>query len=446
MNRSIKIFQDTDLDDIEKVKQYLQYSLKWRRTKKDFKLYINICVIFERYPETIKNILVNIPTLGYYKDYFYVLMFSKNVILNEFIYDIIIRQLSLDVENLKSDKSISTLGKWLPREKSQINRRCNFIDKFNVRFFPNIKSKITARKHYRKLKTNLNEKLGTIESKICTQEFDKINYDKVAPYALKKLRPILLKNDISRHNLDIHETKLLTQMSLSEFTREIVIAKHSAEKIIDIWNKTISINTIKKLESQIPNILDMMKNSICIADLSNDTYSINGEFTTIGLILLINQYATDNQIFISNCQPKLNGNIIDNASEIIKYIGPSQEFDLKTLISDSSNQPSCVIIITTQQLFNQQYLHDNNINLIQFVPCLNHTFKLIYRDTILINDSMINNSMINNSMIKPVVKPIKKTISQIINESSELNPQSIPMEMMIISLIAVLLVILHANL
>ena len=77
------------------------------------------------------------------------------------------------LDNLAKEKKISTLGKWLPREKSSINKKCGFVDKFCKLFFPKIKNKFQARREYRKTKTLINQKLGTIETKICGKLYKK---------------------------------------------------------------------------------------------------------------------------------------------------------------------------------------------------------------------------------------------------------------------------------
>ena len=72
--KKLYVFDKNDLDDKDKVKKYLQLSFQKRLRKKSMKLYYNICQIFEKYPATIKELLNNIPVLGYYKYYFYILI------------------------------------------------------------------------------------------------------------------------------------------------------------------------------------------------------------------------------------------------------------------------------------------------------------------------------------------------------------------------------------
>lgn len=430
MRKFKSILNEEDLKEIDKVKTYLEYSLKRRQAKKNFKLYINICIIYERYPNTIKEILDNIPTLGYYKDYFYVLMFSKNETLNDYIYNIIRKQLEEDLENLAIGKEISTLGKWLPREKSKINQRCNFIDEFNKRFFPDIKNKFTARSKYRKMKTRINEKLGTIETKLCAKQYDTIDYDKAAPYALKRATKTLMKHEVSRNNLDKHETEMLSSMTLSEFTKALISNKHSIQKMNEIWQQNNYCSEIQHIEK-------IIENAVCIADLSNDTYSVNGEFLTMGLILLVDKNSSiNNKVFVgNNYLIKLEGNIVEKASQIRKYIGPCKEINVEKYYElIMKNNPAikieCLIFITTKQINNMELLRDKNIHIIQIVPH-DDTYDIIYHDDS--NMTTLANTNVNLGVYK-------KSISMITNDSSEMNDKTTPIR--IIGLLCMLFMII----
>lgn len=346
MQKFKDILNDEELSNMSTVKHYLEYSFKRRKTKKAYKLYINICNIFERYPVTSKELLDNIPTLGYYKDYFYILMYSKNNLLDAYIYDIIIKQIRKDLDNLKHNKEITTLGKWLPREKSKINIECHFIDKFNKLFFPNITNKFTARNHYRKMKTQFNMALGTIESKMCTKQYDKIDYHKVAPYALKQAIPSLLKHEECKVGLDKYGTSILKKMSLSNFTKELFLTNYSNDKLELIWKQNKFIVDIK--------YVDNFNNTVCSIDLSNDTYNNHGEFFAIGMALLADFHL--GKVYVGNNLVNLNGTIVEKAKQLLKYIGPCKAFDVVP-----SKDIKCFIFVTEKDIHydNITYIHFN---------------------------------------------------------------------------------------
>lgn len=371
------ILHDDELTNIDTVKEYLQYSFRQRKPKKDYKLYINICKIYDHYPETIKELLNNIPTLGYYKDYFYILMFSRNSNLDDYIYNIVVKQLKEDLQNLKLKKEISTLGKWLPREKCKINQKCGFIDKFNALFYPDITDKFTARRRYRKMKTMLNNKLGTLEAKMCTKKYEEIDFNKVSHMALKRNTESLMKHDECKIKLDEHETATLNKMTLSEFMKELVSETHPVDKMDKLWEHN-------RFRMEIPYIDKLMANSVCIIDLSKDTFSNNAEFFTIGMALLIDKFSTlDNKVIICNDNVmKLDGNILDKVKKLLQYVGPCRGIDVNKYYDlvmkfNPNNKCKNIVFVTTKKINDIESFSDKNITMLQYIPDYN-SYDIVY--------------------------------------------------------------------
>jgi len=395
-----KKFNPEDLDDKLMVKSYLDYSFKYRRTKKNFLLYINMRIIFSRYPKTIKKILDEISLLGYYKDYFYVLMFSRNetvdIALDDYIYGIIVNQLNSDLNNLKVKKKISTLGKWLPREKSNINIRCSFVDKFNKIFFPDIIDINSARRKYRKMKTMLNAELGTIESKLCTKQFGAINYHKVAPYALSRSMKTIQKNQEAKLKYDEYVIDLLKNMSLSELTKEIMLKKYDTVVLEKIW---------QNFKSPFDKYLN---NAVCIIDLSNDIYAGKSDFLTIGIALLVDSKSRINKkIFVGNNLINLSGDLQNKIQQMQKHVG-SCEIDPKNY--DFGEDIQYILIVTTKEIN-----YHNNPKILHVIPDHDKYTILHYKSYKKIIPKM--DHYINN--IK------KKTIKTITNSSNELKDSPI---------------------
>ena len=413
MQKFKDVLTPAELKNPDTVKNYLEYSFRRRRTKKNLKLYINICLIFEFYPKTIKDVLNNIPSLGYYKDYFYILSYSKNIYLTAYIFDLIGTQLRLDLHKMESGEKISTLGKWLPREKSSINTKCNFVDKFCRYFFPCIVDKFAARRRYRLMKTTINRELGTLEAKICTGQLDTINYDKVSPFALKKATAKLMKNDLSRENLDAHKTKILQQKSLSEFTKEIVIAKTPTEKINMIWQQNNFLRGILP-----PNIKNLLTDAVCVVDLSKDTYELGGEFFTIAMALLVDQYSSvEKKIIIGNTAVQLRGTITDKTKQLLRWIGPCKLADIHTYADPSIK---CIVFITSKQIQNITSLRNTGVKFLQFIPLVD-TYNVTYY-----NGKCIKTFTDLSHTTDKVVLTDYKTIKMITNSSSEVRDVKTP--------------------
>lgn len=390
MQRYRRILHENDLMDAPFIKSYLEKEFRFRRTKKNKALYINISIIFHKYPDTIKEILNNIPLLGYYKDYFYILMFSRNPELDQYIYGIIYRQLREDQSNLRNNKKISTLGKWLPREDSKINKKCNFIDKFSEIFFPNSFDVYAARRKYRLMKTALNAELGTIESKLCTKQFSSIDYANVAPYALKKKMHIIQKHQESKIKYDEYRIALLKNMNLSELTREII--KNESADIDDIWNN---------FKSSFDKYLD---NAVCIIDLSNDVYAVKGEFLAMGMALLASERCTDNRIYVGNKMIQLDGTLPDKIKILQKYMGPCQFPDL------SQFNDTQIIIVSTKEIKRPE-----GIKLLHIIP---------YYDTYSVKKT--RKLIIPHNLARGTVHLQKNKIKMITNKSCELRDVKIP--------------------
>jgi len=359
------ILNSEELSDVETVKAYLQYSFRNRKPKKDFKVYINICKIYNLYPNTITELLDNIPTLGYYKDYFYILMFSRSESLNKYIYDLVVNQLQQDLENLKQKKPISTIGKWLPRENSKINKQCNFIDNFTQIFYPDARDKFNGRRKYRKLKTMLNNKLGTLEAKMCTKQYDQIDFNKVAHMALERNTVALMKHDECKIKLDLFETNNLKKLSLAEFIKEAVINKHPESKMDTLWKHN-------RFRMEIPYIDKIITNSMCVIDLSKDTFAINGEYFALGVALLVDHFSMVNKkVVIGNDVIELNGTIVEKSQNLMKYIGPCRQIDIQKYYDMAIKlNESCqtLIFISNKNIDNIEFLADKKMTLLQFMP------------------------------------------------------------------------------
>lgn len=409
MNKFNHVLTDKELINKSLVKEYLEFSFRKRRAKKNPKLYINLVKIYELYPCIVNNILDEIPRLGYYKDYFYILSHSKNTDLDLYIYHLIISQLNADLDNLKSNLPISTLGKWLPREKSKLNLACNFVDKFNVLFFPQIKNKFDARKRYRHTKALLNKKLGTIECFLCANDYASIDYHKVAPYAFNKKKRILLKHEECSKQLEIYETEILNKLTLSEFVREILLNKYPTEKMENIWLQ-------RKFYYSVPFLADIIDKSVCVVDLSNDVFNKNSEFFVLGIALIGNYFSNSGNIMVGDQIINPHGNISDRLSQILKYIGPCPNFNFEichSKFSEKKLNPHCLIFITAKKIIPDiDLLKNNRLKLLHLVPDY-QKYQITYYDG---KKSIVKKNLIHHE--KNISS--KKIIKSIISQSTEL--------------------------
>ena len=359
-----KILNDNELKQTEIVKNYLKFSFNRRRPKKDYKVYINLANMYEHQPELVKEILLNINKLGYYKDYIWILSFSKNEKLNNFILNLILDQIEQDLENNRNRKTISTLAKWLPRENSKLDKKIGFVDKFINEFYPDME-KFKAKRRYRKMKTMLNNKLGTLEAKLCTKQYDKIDFKKVSHLALKRNMNTLNKNEECKIRFDKFTFEKYCQYSLSNFICECSKEIVDKELMKKVWE-----NNINKYMLEIPYLNKHIENSIGIFDLSMDTFNLNMCYFVIGVLLLVDNFSKmKDRIVICNFNKiKFNiDNISDRVKYVLKYCAPCKSIDLKKYydLLYSDNEMKNFIIVSNKEITDFEKVNENKLTTLQ---------------------------------------------------------------------------------
>ncbi len=371
MSNKQTILNVSQLKNVGVVQNYIQQSFIKRRTKKSNKLYINICNIYKYYPNLIISILNDIPKLGYYKDYFHILSFSRSNDLNNYIYTIIINQLNEDIINMNGNKKISTLGKWLPSEGSKINRKINFIDTFNTLFWKNDQhlNKFTLRKKYRLLKTTINEKLGTLEAMMCKKNYENINFNKTSKSALQKHTHHLITHEGIQEKLDTYNVNKLKKMDLYYFTFELFGNKYTVEQLENVFNSN-------NYHFNIPYIKDLVNNSICIIDLSKEMFTNNSHLYGIGIALLVDKLSKHKgNIIVGNdiIHFKDTDTIIDKRNILMKYSGPCRDIDVQRYKNLLKTTDKYTLLFVT----NKQINVNVNEKVIQIVPYFNGNYDII---------------------------------------------------------------------
>ena len=421
------ILSDEALKNPEFVKEYLQFSFNKRRPEKDTKLYINICKIYEHYPETIKEVLDNINKLGYYKDYFHILKHSaRQVELTDYIYDSIINRISEDITNMRKKAKISTLGKYLPREKAKINLKINFIDRFNETMFPG-QSQFTARRNYRKLKTEFNIYLGTLEAKLATKKYDEINFNKVSHLAFKNNLVVIKSHDQAANKLKEYMFNKLKTGSLTHFISCVLSHEYEEKEIENVWEFNRFLMDIPAL-----NTNELIANSMCIIDLSKDTFTYKFEYFAIGLALLVDQFS----MLDSKCKVIVAGHgpvnfenckgITQKADYLMKLCGPvrDREILMDQYVEMANNYKGKNLIFVTGKNIGpiEEVLKDKKITLRQYIPSFGKYYVLYYNGNAIRKFCRENQKESADILETPQVR----NISQVITESKELNDFRMP--------------------
>lgn len=170
--------------------------------------------VHQKFRDITLDLLELIPIYGSYKDLreIYAIVEEDKTIkdksLNKEIVKLFAKQLILDRDTPK-DKSISLAGKWAPREQSKHHGLAITLSSY---LFSNKMGKSTedkgynARKKYRKMLTDLNNRLNTIENLMCNGLWSDIDPGAVPAQNLKIRRKAFMNLDIKtgkqRYDID----------------------------------------------------------------------------------------------------------------------------------------------------------------------------------------------------------------------------------------------------
>jgi Mg-chelatase subunit ChlD len=156
-----------------------------------------------RFPQTAIDVLPLIPKYGYYKDLFLLAgsiekdKKEKFYPLRDAVVDLAVQQLFKDLKLVadakaagEKPKGLSLLAKWAPRESGSQKEVAKLLAR---KMFPDSSS---ARAQYRKALAELNVYLGTVEVKMCGNEWAEIEPTAVPSLALMRNRKAFLNEKV----------------------------------------------------------------------------------------------------------------------------------------------------------------------------------------------------------------------------------------------------------
>lgn len=194
--------------------------------------YLMMCFLKNNFPKTYK---LNIEDLslnyGCIKD---LLIMSKYNITDDSVkgnyeLNILASMLKEDVDRLFPTLAV----KWAPREKSEYKEQAIILSKI---LFPNSKNNL---ERYRKEIINvLNKKIDTVETKMCKNKWNEIEYSQVPYLALKKYYASFLIHDSERFNNFIENKKRnkILNKNIKKYKYLLNNKKNCETKIIDLLN------------------------------------------------------------------------------------------------------------------------------------------------------------------------------------------------------------------
>ena len=143
-------------------------------------------------PEMVKKVIPVIAEYGRYDD----LLELFDTKLEKDMLSMLAMQLTIDLANMKQNKPVSLLAKWLPSinasSKEKRKLALKLIDVFCK------KNKIDGNRAYRKMLSDLRRHIDVVERKMCANNWGEIKYENVPSRANLNYNNAFLKHDEER--------------------------------------------------------------------------------------------------------------------------------------------------------------------------------------------------------------------------------------------------------
>lgn len=341
--------------DKEAVCDYLISSFSRRQAQKKKGIYKSLVRLYSEYPETVTQIIDQLPKLGYWKDYLFLLQYSNNEELTEYIYHILHTQLLEDIENDKNGLPISTLAKWLPRQSSSFDRKIQFIDEFNKIMYPGVERN-SARRRYRQLLSRLTSKLSVPEVKLCAKEYDQINFESIGPISYYRNLKQFEKN--CPEKLEEHLFEQYLTYRLWKFCNKI--CKRTLSDTEKLAVEKAWLNNNEEYTNQLKFL--NFPNSKILIDLSQEVYD-NYLHLIVAVVL-----ASDKPVFMNAKNPiKIefeSDKILDRIEQLKASMAYYKTIQYEKLVEDENTR----LIILTDRKVPNFVIHFDRIIWWQFTP------------------------------------------------------------------------------
>ena len=179
---------------------------------------------------------------------------------DEIIGEIIDEQIANDLKGIMQNKNISLIGKWLPSENASSKTTKKMAKQ--VRKLLNLSSK-----EYRLLLSKLRKYLDVVEVKMCNNEWENIDYEKVPSMANLKYKNAFLKHDGLRRSEYLESVrKGISKFNIQTASPVDIVSRYS--------NGHFSLREYDEtLELGWNNLKDVMiNNTLVVADGSGSMY------------------------------------------------------------------------------------------------------------------------------------------------------------------------------
>ena len=179
------------------------------------------------------------------------------------VVDVVIDRLKEDAVKMAAGEPCSLLAKWLPTEKSSMDREHSLVKTICSRM------QITP-KEYRKVYVSpLRTHLDVVERKMCAGDWEEINFSHVPSCAMRRLKKAFQKHDAQRYANWVESLKRgeTTVKAKQLFPHELVSEVLSRRGVDDVTEEQWKV-----LEAEVES-MGSMENTLVVADVSGSMFS-----------------------------------------------------------------------------------------------------------------------------------------------------------------------------
>lgn len=223
------------------------------------------------------NVLKFVPEYGRYDD----LLCAFDTVLQDDVLDIIKVQLDADTHNMKNNKPISLLAKWLPSE--------NASSAETKRLATAIRTKLgMTSRNYRKMLSEMRKYIDVVECKMSAKQWNEIDYEAVPSRANLIYNNAFLRNDEERRReylgaLEKGEAKI----NASTLYPHDIVHKYTN----GMWSVKDKDATLEGLWTALPDTVKGDGNTIVVADGSGSMTCNVGRNTNVTALDVANALA-----------------------------------------------------------------------------------------------------------------------------------------------------------
>lgn len=195
---------------------------------------------------------------------------------------IVMAQLSRDKRDMKDKKPISLLAKWLPSENASSKKTKSLAKKMRTLL------ELSPRQ-YRVMLSELREYLRIVEVKMCSNQWEEIDYEKVPSLANLKYKNAFMKHDMERRKEYLESVKSGTKkMNMKVATPVDVVARYTDGYL---YVKDYD----EALELAWKNLKDInIKDTMVVADGSGSmTFPISNKITALDVAHALAIYTSE---------------------------------------------------------------------------------------------------------------------------------------------------------